>query len=162
VARRSHHTVRLERGSHRSQSVGACAMELASMLAHEPFSDRPRSVSPVIGAFVRTYNDGVDDDRRQDLYPVASEIVGTAAGRVLASERVSLRLEFATRRGFRPPRGRAAMAAATPEAAGTLAARAALARGEHQEALALVRRLVGRRTAPRAPVEPPPERTVAT
>jgi hypothetical protein len=126
-------------------------MELASMLAHEPFSDRPRAVSPVIGAFVRTYNDGVDDERRQDLYPIASEIVGSAAGRKREAERVSLCLEFAISRGFRPPRGRAAVAAASPEAAGTLAARAALARGHHGEALALVRRLVGPRqvVAPR-------------
>jgi hypothetical protein len=38
------------------------------MLAHEPFSDRADSVSSTIGAFLRTYNDGLDDVRRQDLY----------------------------------------------------------------------------------------------
>jgi len=58
-------------------------MELASMLAEEPFSDRAGIVSPVIGAFLRTYNDGLDDERRQDLYPIASLVVGTAAGRRL-------------------------------------------------------------------------------
>jgi hypothetical protein len=32
-------------------------MELASMLADEPFSDRSATVSPVVGALLRTYND---------------------------------------------------------------------------------------------------------
>jgi hypothetical protein len=39
-------------------------MELASMLADEPFTDRPATASPVIAAFLRTYNDGIDDARR--------------------------------------------------------------------------------------------------
>jgi hypothetical protein len=52
-------------------------MELASMLAGERFSDHPRSVCPVIAAFLRSYNDQVDDCRRQDLYDYAAQSVGT-------------------------------------------------------------------------------------
>jgi hypothetical protein len=52
-------------------------MELASMLAGEPFSDAPRAVCPVIGEFLRTYNDVVDDDRRQALYSCAAKVVGS-------------------------------------------------------------------------------------
>lgn len=52
-------------------------MELASMLAGEPFGDHPRSVCPVIGAVLRRYNDSVDDRRRQDLYRCAAQVVGT-------------------------------------------------------------------------------------
>ena len=70
----SHQTVRLSQGKHRDPDHGACVMELASMLAGEPFSDRPRCVDPVIAAFLRTYNDGIDDRRRQDLYPLAAAI----------------------------------------------------------------------------------------
>jgi len=55
----SHQVVRLSRGRHAALSEGVCAMELASMLADEPFSDRSPSISPTIGAFLRTYNDGV-------------------------------------------------------------------------------------------------------
>src|SRR5919206_868473 len=91
----THQTVRLSAGRHRSPHAGACVMELASMLAAEPFSDRPESSSPVIGAFLRTYNDGIDDERRQDLYPLASLIVGTAQGRSLERERASHCLVFA-------------------------------------------------------------------
>jgi predicted methyltransferase len=52
-------------------------MELASMLAGEPFTDHPASVCPVIGSFLRAYNDAIDDRRRQDLYAYASMVVGT-------------------------------------------------------------------------------------
>jgi hypothetical protein len=54
-------------------------MELASMLAGETFSDHPESVCPVIGSFLRAYNDRLDDDRRQDLYRYAAEVVGSRA-----------------------------------------------------------------------------------
>src|SRR3954467_13902014 len=74
----SHQTVRLRRGKHASPEKGVCVMELASMLAGEPFSDRPQAVCPVIGAYLRSYNDVVDDERRQDLYRYASEAIGTA------------------------------------------------------------------------------------
>src|SRR5947207_12631654 len=52
-------------------------MELASMLADEPFSDQPQSACPVIGMVLRSYNDGLDDRRRQDLYAYASAVIGT-------------------------------------------------------------------------------------
>jgi hypothetical protein len=73
----SHQTVTLARGKHISPRNGACVMELASMLADEPFSDRPRAVCPIVAAYLRSYNDAVDDRRRQDLYGYASAAVGT-------------------------------------------------------------------------------------
>ena len=74
----TYQTVRIKRGAHGSPDQGACVMELASMLAGERFSDRPRAVCPVIAAFLRTYNDALNDEQRQDLYPIASAVVGTA------------------------------------------------------------------------------------
>jgi hypothetical protein len=138
----SHQTVRLARGRHASRDAGVCVMELASMLADEPFSDRPRSISPTIGAFLRTYNDGLDDARRQDLYPVAAEIVGTSARRSVERERINHCLAFARRRGGRMAGRRAALCLATPEAAGAWAARTALDADAHEEALELVYELV--------------------
>jgi hypothetical protein len=127
-------------------------MELASMLAHEPFSDRPETASPVIAAFLRTYNDGLDDELRQDLYPLAALIVGTAGSRSLEDERASRCLAFAEGLGYRLPSGRAAMGMATPEASGTWAAHAAVRTGPtddvHERALALARELAALR--PRA------------
>jgi hypothetical protein len=71
----SYQTIKLSKGKHSSPEDGACVMELASMLAREPFTDHPASVCPVIGSFMRAYNDSVDDRRRQDLYAYASMVV---------------------------------------------------------------------------------------
>jgi hypothetical protein len=76
-----HQTVRLDAGRHASPDHGMCTVELASVLAGEPFSDHPKSVCPVIAAFVRSYNDRVDAARRQDLLPFAARIVGTRGDR---------------------------------------------------------------------------------
>ena len=75
----THQTVKLSKGKHSAPEDGACAMELASMLAHEPFSDHPHSVCPAIGSFLRAYNDSIDDERRQDLYAYAAMVVGSRA-----------------------------------------------------------------------------------
>src|SRR5689334_7818625 len=106
--------VRLARGRHASPSAGVCAMELASMIAHERFSDRSPSISPTIGAFVRAYNDGLGDDRRQDLYAVAALIVGSARGRAAERERIHACLRFALEHGTGLPSPRASLAMATP------------------------------------------------
>src|SRR3954452_20450809 len=138
----SHQTVRLARGRHASQHAGVCVMELASMLSNEPFSDRAPSISPTIGAFLRTYNDGLDEERRQDLYSVAAAIVGTAAHRNVERERISRCLTFALGQGARRPSPRASLALATPEPAGSWAALAALDPGAREAALVLVDELV--------------------
>ena len=116
------------------------------MLADEPFSDRPRNASPVVAAFLRTYNDGLDDERRQDLYPLASLIVGSASRRAVERERASRCLEFARSLGAGLPTGRGAVGVATAEASGSWAALAALASGPepeiHARALAFARELI--------------------
>jgi hypothetical protein len=85
----SYQTIKLSRGKHSSPEHGACVMELASMLAGEPFTDRPRSVSRPIAAFLRGYNDLLDDRRRQDLYAYASRAVGTAASTAIENARAA-------------------------------------------------------------------------
>jgi hypothetical protein len=69
-------------------------MEVASMLADEPFSDEPRCVCPVIAEFLRTYNDQVDDTRRQDLYAYASLVVGTRDDPARERQRANLCLDW--------------------------------------------------------------------
>lgn len=85
----THQTVRLRKGKHSSPAHGACVIELASMLAGEPFSDHPRAVSRPIAAFLRGYNDLVDARRRADLYRFAAESVGTAAAPPVEDARVA-------------------------------------------------------------------------
>jgi len=86
----SHQTIRLSAGRHRGPEDGACVMELASMLAGEQFGDHPHSVCPVIAGFLRSYNDHVDAERRQDLYRYAAAVVGTRSDP--ATERARARL----------------------------------------------------------------------
>jgi hypothetical protein len=83
MASATHQTIKLSPGKHRSPDEGACVMELASMLAGEPFSDHPASVCPVIAALMRAYNDALDDKRRQHLYVYASKVVGTRGSRAV-------------------------------------------------------------------------------
>jgi hypothetical protein len=162
----SHQTVRLARGAHRSAEHGACVMELASMLAGEAFGDHPRTACEVIGAFLRSYNDAVDDDRRQDLYPAAAAVVGTYApelegerGRLCASALVDVASGMSVWRRWR---ARVLsvdhVLAETPDRdLARITARALAAAGApgHERALALVEDLVGvgripDRRAPRA------------
>lgn len=70
-------TVQLKRGRHASPEEGVCVAELTSMLAGERFSDRPSCACPALTGFLRGYNDELDQQRRQDLYAVASLLVGS-------------------------------------------------------------------------------------
>lgn len=69
--------VTLESGSH-SPDGKFCVMELSSFIAGEPWSDNPECVSPVLGAFLRAWNDGLDARTRQKLKPYATKVIGTA------------------------------------------------------------------------------------
>jgi|SRR5829696_6222695 len=167
VAGGSHQTIRLSKGKHATAAEGACVMELASILAGEPFSDRPASVCPVVAGFLRAYNDRIDDERRQDLYRYASEVVGTRAGADVERSRERRCLEWAAeRRQQRPFPLRWVTRSTTPaggdrrlglDAAGTYAARSIRRHGDrtHLAALTLVDELIamGRSEPPLQPYE---------
>jgi hypothetical protein len=91
----SYQTVKLAAGKHDEPTDGVCVMELASMIAGEPFTDHPRSVCPVIAAFLRAYNDAVDDRRRQDLYRLAALAIGTRESWVIEQRRAQRCREWA-------------------------------------------------------------------
>ena len=95
-------TVQLKRGGHLSPDHGACVMELASMLAGEPFTDHPRSVCPVIASFLRGYNDALSDADRCELYPYAAMVVGSAVQPWARRRRAEYLVEWA--RPGRPSR----------------------------------------------------------
>jgi hypothetical protein len=159
----TYQTIRLSKGKHRSPEDGACVMELASMLAGEQFTDHPVSVCPVIGALLRSYNDSVDDRRRQDLYAYASRVVGSRAS--LAVERARTERLTAWTHERRPPRrsrwlmSERLRAFAPDPPVHILAARAVQAidvhdERTHAEVLALVDELLG--LGYRVPVAPVP------
>jgi hypothetical protein len=177
MSQASHQTVRLSQGKHRDPDHGACVMELASMLAGEPFSDRPRCVDPVIAGFLRTYNDGIDDRRRQDLYPLAAAVVGSRTVSSVQAERARLCLRWAEERYGARHRGMRRLMPRRPllpdgrlgdDAAGTLAGRVAVkqackrrAEGAHEAAVAFVHELLAVGAAPAPTFPEPRERTPA-
>jgi len=147
----TYQTVRLSRGKHGTPDEGACVMELASMLAGEPFSDHPTAVCPVIGSFLRAYNDSIDGGRRQDLYEYAARVVGSRGSQRVQdarSERLTSWISDLRTRGR--PRSRVAriLHALAPkptlDSIGASAVHAVIAhRGDlHAEVLALVDELL--------------------
>jgi hypothetical protein len=142
------------------------------MLAGERFSDRPQSVSPAIASFMRGYNDLLDDRRRQDLLPYASDVVGTAGSKDLERERVARLVEWADerwgRRSFPAVFGRLGqfwawrVPPADSDNAGVYAVRAIRngSRRAHEEALELLDELVAmgreREARPRQVPRPAP------
>lgn len=100
----TYQTVSLSKGGHASPDDGVCVMELASMLSGETFSAHPRCVSWPIASFLRTYNDVLDDARRQDLYAYAAKVVGTAGCPEHEAARSRRLVEWADARWDKRPR----------------------------------------------------------
>jgi hypothetical protein len=139
----THQNVQLRRGKHRSPDKGACVVELASMLAGEPFSDHPRAVCPVIAAFMRTVNDSLPESELGALRPYAPAIVGSRGGRRQRRSRARRCARWAAELG---PSSRLLTWGASrwmgAEQAGALAARAALRAGGAEKALTLAEALI--------------------
>ena len=124
------------------------------MLAGEGFSDHPRSVSRPLAAFLRGYNDLLDDRRRADLYRYASLTVGTASSHSVEDARVGRLLSWGDELWERRASGsllerlrqrRAAQERSSdPEPAGTYAVHAIgkVRDDSHTAALALVEELI--------------------
>jgi hypothetical protein len=158
--------VRLEPGSHRSPSDGVCIVELASMIAEEPFSDSPRCVDRVIAAFLRAWNDRAGYADRQRLHPYASRVVETGGYRRMSRIRRDLCLSSAGAQLDRGPLGRTVArlrmrariawsvglwpAVRLKAGAGSYAARICFARGGGDEAFELLERLLAVGSPPAA------------
>ena len=65
-------------GAHQPNGM-MCAMEAVAFVAGELWSDHPECACPVIGAFMRAWNDGLADDveRTTLLRPLVPKLVGT-------------------------------------------------------------------------------------
>jgi hypothetical protein len=143
-------------------------VELASMIGGEKFSDRPNCVCPVIGSFLRSWNDRAGYADRQRLHQYASRVVGTGGHRRISRLRRDLCLSYAGANLDGGPlrravarlrmRGRIAWSVGIfpsiwlKEGAGAYAAHNAFTRGEGNDAFALLDRLLdvgSSRAAPR-------------
>ncbi len=162
--------VRLAPGTHSSPHEGVCVVELASLIADEKFSDRPRCVCPVIGAFLRGWNDRAPHVERQRLGPYAPRIVGSRSNRQVTRQRRDICLEWAgadlSHGGVRGLLSRARMrvriavfcglgaAVRLNEGAGDYTSRVAFARGDAERAFELLDTLLatGQERRPDQPV----------
>ncbi len=86
----------IKHGSHESLETGACVMELASYIAGENWSDSPECVCPVIGSFLRSWNDclSTDEDRTRLLAPLLPKIIGTRGTKDAELARVMLCVDW--------------------------------------------------------------------
>jgi hypothetical protein len=89
------HPLTLAAGSHAGPDEGVCVVELASLMGGEPFSDHPECVCPVIGSYLRAWNDRAAHHARQQLLPYAQRIVGSRGGGDMTLARRDLCLEAA-------------------------------------------------------------------
>ena len=162
--------VTLASGSHSSPDEGVCVMELASLIGGEPFSDSPACVDPVIGSFLRAWNDRAAHAARQGLRPYAHRIVGSRCTRDVTAKRRDLCLEwagaklhgkgalrslavrFAWRMKIALSCGAGVSIRLTP-GSGEYAARLAFARGDAKGSFELLEAMLAVGT-PDAPVEP--------
>jgi hypothetical protein len=92
---------RLYSGGHEPPDNGdveACAMEAVAYIAGEPWSDHPECACPVIGAFMRAWNDGLPDDERTAIVlPLIPKMVGTRGSDALAERRSLMAADWLVR-----------------------------------------------------------------
>jgi hypothetical protein len=72
-------------------------MEAVAYVAGEPFSDHPECASPVLGAFLRSWNDSLSDKDRQMLKPLIPRLVGTKASAKVEEKRAWLATDWLAR-----------------------------------------------------------------
>lgn len=70
--------IRLETLPHSRRGLRLTFLELVAWLAHEPHSDAPVTVSPVLATFARWFASAIPDERRQELKPRARRLIGTS------------------------------------------------------------------------------------
>lgn len=69
--------ITLETLPHSRRGLRLTFLELVSWLAHEPHSDAPTSVSPVLATYARWFASALDHQRRQTLKERARKLIGT-------------------------------------------------------------------------------------
>ena len=92
----------LDRGSHTpprgKEPAGACVMEAVAWVSGAKWSDHPECVCPVIGAFMRNWNDNLPDDERTALLlPLIPKLVDTRGSAALADRRATMAVDWLIR-----------------------------------------------------------------
>ena len=88
----------LSAGGHEHVDEGACFMEAVAYVAGEPWSDKPACACPVLGAFLRTWNDDLSDtDRNRLLRPLVRRLVGSRSTPEVEARRSWLAMDWLVR-----------------------------------------------------------------
>ncbi len=80
----------LTAGAHDPEAGEACVMEYVSVLAGEPWSDRPECTHPLLAHEARTANDLASDADRPRLVPLVGRLFGTSDDSVELRTRLRL------------------------------------------------------------------------
>jgi hypothetical protein len=88
--------ITLSKGAHSPDSQ-FCVMELAAYIAEEKWTDHPKCVSRVIAAFLRSWNDALDDADRQMLKPYATKALNTTGSKKQEAERAWMAIDWLVR-----------------------------------------------------------------
>src|SRR3546814_10282733 len=88
----------LDSGGHDDINGGMCVMEAVAYVAGEPWSDNPECACPVISSFLRSWNDGLPDDERNELLrPLIPLLVGTRGDKGLEERRALMAADWLVR-----------------------------------------------------------------
>jgi hypothetical protein len=81
----------LKVGAHSPDST-FCVMEAVAFVAGEPWSDHPECACPIIGEFLRSWNDSLrtDADRDRLLKPLIRDLVGSKSTKEVEEKRALL------------------------------------------------------------------------
>ena len=76
-----------------------CFMEIEAYRAGRPWSDHDETASPVIAAFMRTWNDGLssDQERARILSPFAGRVINSRADDAVENQRAYMALDWLIR-----------------------------------------------------------------
>lgn len=87
----------LARGAHNRPEDGMCAMEAVAFLAGEKHSDHPACACPVLGAFMRAWNDALPDEERDILKPYLKDLIGSRSTRAVELKRSWMAFDWLVR-----------------------------------------------------------------
>jgi hypothetical protein len=88
---------RLLAGSHNPNDTDMCVMEAVAYVTHKKWTDHPPCVCPVLGAFMRGWNDGLPDEERGMLLPFIPKLVDTRGSKALERRRATMAADWLIR-----------------------------------------------------------------
>ena len=88
----------LGKGHHGSLEQGVCVMEAVAYISGGFWTDSPYCACPVLGAFLRSWNDTLPDDKRQEfLKPLIPRLVGTKSTPTVEQRRAIMAADWMIR-----------------------------------------------------------------